>query len=227
MTATLIVLAALAQQPTPPAPPDDFKPDPAWKSLGQDLWFDPAGRRLVMRAKVVLRDGFLEHLLCSTDTKEHESILATGAPPRQIHAGLLLTGAETGHPVRFRPRFEPPAGSPIAIEMEWTEAGKARKADARTWVIGNKTNKPLDRTWVFAGSVLFQDPETKETLYSADEGDLITVANFPSAILDLPFASSDSDANRDYLANTEKLPPLGARVTMYLKPEPVPPAAKP
>ena len=53
-------------------------------------------------------------------------MLATPAPPRQIHAGLLLTGAEPGHPVRFLPKFVPPAGTPIAIELHWTEEGKPR-----------------------------------------------------------------------------------------------------
>ncbi|MFO0887661.1 MAG: hypothetical protein U0790_00795 [Isosphaeraceae bacterium] len=33
-----------------------------------------------------LREGTLEHLLCLTNSKEHESILATDAPAVQIHA---------------------------------------------------------------------------------------------------------------------------------------------
>ena len=60
----------------------------------------------------MLREGPLEHLLCLKGTKEHEAILATDAQPRQIHAGLLLTGAEPGHPVRFLPKFEPPPAPP-------------------------------------------------------------------------------------------------------------------
>src|SRR5262249_36834018 len=44
-------------------PVDSFKPDPAWKELGKSLWFDREHRRLVMRARVVLREGPLEHLL--------------------------------------------------------------------------------------------------------------------------------------------------------------------
>ncbi|HEX8199403.1 MAG TPA: hypothetical protein VF590_02870, partial [Isosphaeraceae bacterium] len=89
----LAVLLALpgaepADPPTPP--PDAFRADPSWKPLGPSLWFDPTGRRLILRARVVLREGYLEHLLCLRDTKEHEAILATPAPPRLIHAGLLL-----------------------------------------------------------------------------------------------------------------------------------------
>ncbi len=91
---------------------------------GRSLWFDPENKQLVVRAKVVLREGPLEHLVCLKGTKEHEAILATDAQPRQIHAGLLLTGAEPGHPVRFEPKFEPPAGTPIAIELLWMTDGK-------------------------------------------------------------------------------------------------------
>ncbi len=82
---------------------------------------------------------------------------------------------------------------------------------------------PLDTRWVFAGSNTFTDPDTKRVLYAADGGDLITVANFPSAILDVPFASSNSDAERGFVAFTDHIPPLDTPVTLYLhKPTPPP-----
>src|SRR4051812_4236270 len=61
--------------------------DPSWKALGPALWFDPKGPRLIVRARVVFREGPLEHLLCLKGTKEHEAILATEAAPYQIQAG--------------------------------------------------------------------------------------------------------------------------------------------
>jgi hypothetical protein len=192
--------------------------DPGWKPLGRSLWFDPGAMRLIIRARVVLREGPLEHLLCLKGTKEHEAILATDAQPSQIHAGLLLTGAEPGHPVRFVPRFEPPAGTPIAIELRWKSAGEARQADARRWVRDEKAGNPLSEGWVFAGSELFTDPVTKKTMYAADEGDLITVANFGSAILDLPLASSANDAERVFMADPAQVPPVGTQVLMILRP---------
>jgi hypothetical protein len=220
LLAPCLVLAApqAAADPQAKAQADSFKPDPAWKPLGPGLWFDPAQRRLALRARVVLREGYLEHLLCLENTKEHESILATPAPPRMIHAGLLLTKAEKGHPVRYRPKFEPPAGTPIAIELEWTEGGKAQRAGAREWIKDGKLDKTLGQDWVFAGSDEFEDPDTKKMIYAADEGDLITVANFQSAILDLPFASSSADQDRSFVANTARIPPRGTYVTMYLRP---------
>ena len=204
---------------------DSIAPDPAWKSLGRSLWFDPKEKRLCLRARVALRDGYLEHLMCLKGTKEHEAILATDAVPNQIHAGLLLTGAEAGRPVQFFPKFEPPTGSAIAIELRWMKNGKVQKQDAREWVKSEK-NATLERDWVFAGSQLYDDPVTKKKRYAADEGDLITVANFSSAILDLPIESSANDANRSFAANTEKIPPVGTEVLVSLSPRAAKPGAK-
>jgi hypothetical protein len=235
MLASLLLLATFTVTPPqdPPAPPpeaapeapaDSWKPDPAWKSLGPDLWFDPAGKRVVLRARVCLREGYLEHLLCLNGSKEHESILATAAPARALHVALLLTGAEVGHPVQFEPKFAPPAGTSIQIELSWTDAaGKLQTANARDWVQDDKSKAALAADWVFAGSSLFEDPFTKKMVYAAESGDYITVANFMSAILDLPFASSADDLNRSFVAFTERIPPRDTPVTMSLRP--VAPAA--
>src|SRR5262249_54519040 len=158
--------------------------------------------------RIVLREGVLEHLLCAKGTKEHEAILATDAPARGIHAALLLTGAEPGHPVQFRPRFEPPAGTAVSIEVRWREGGTLRTTDARRWVWDQKTKAPLKLDWVFAGSLIYEDPVTKKAAYAAEEGDLVTVANFAGAILDVPMASSANDADRFFTAHTEAIPPV-------------------
>lgn len=197
------------------------EPEKAWKKLGDDLWFDAEKREVIILAKVVLRDGPLEHLLCMTGTKEHEAILATKAEARAIHAGLLLTKAEPGHPVRFVPKFEPPAGSKVGIRLDWTDAaGKKQTADAKTWVQNLKTEKPVEIDWVFAGSLIVEDPRTKKPFYAAAEGDYITVANFAGAILDLPISSSASDEERQFVAFTKNIAPLGTWVFMKLGPLP-------
>lgn len=198
-----------------PAP----QPEKAWKQLGESLWFDAANRELIILGQVVLREGPLEHLLCLRGTKEHESILATRAEARAIHAGLLLTKAEPGHSVKFDPKFEPPTGSKIRIMLEWTDAdGKKQSSDARNWVRNFKTNKPIDIDWVFGGSLIVEDPRTKKPFYAATEGDYFTVANFASAILDLPVPSSASDAERQFEAYSPHVAPMGTWVWMKLKP---------
>jgi hypothetical protein len=225
----LLIYPSVAAQDAPPAA-DDFRPERGWKPLGKSLWFDPKEKRLIIRARVAINDGYLEHLLCLEQTKEHESLLATAATPKLIHAGLLLTGAEAGHPVRFRPKFEPPAGTAMAIELEWTDKdGKLERSNAREWVKDQKSQKPLAIDWVFAGSDEFVDPETKRRIYAADGGDLFTVSNFTSAILDLPIDSSADDNARSFLANTPRIPPRGTFVTMFLRPvdKPKPTTAEP
>jgi hypothetical protein len=220
-----LALALVLVVPSAP-PPDDgakakataLEPDASWKNLGRNLWFDRQSNKVILRARVVLREGYLEHFMCSKGTKEHEAILATDAIPNKIHAALLLTGAEPGHTVRFLPKFEPPTGTKIAIELRWQQDGQSHQSDARQWVRDEKAKAPLAIDWVFAGSELYEDPATKKPVYAADQGDLITVANFGSAILDLPIASSADDADRVFVTNTEKIPPLGTEVFVTLGP---------
>ena len=125
------LLAPVSPAPDEPKaerpPADTFRPDPSWKPLSPDkktIWFDPDGRRLIVRGRVCLREGALEHLLCLSQTKEHEAVLATDAPARSIHAGLILVAGKPGHPVHYKPKFEPPDGPPVAIDLEWTADGK-------------------------------------------------------------------------------------------------------
>lgn len=234
MNALILPAACLAflgwqapgDEPAEPAPV--FKPEPGWKPLARNLWLDAdaSPRRLILRSRVVFREGPLEHLLCSRGTKEHEAVLATDAPPTQIHAGLLLTGVEPGGPVRFKPDYKPPHGPQIAVTLHWKDGDKTREADARSWIRDDKTGKALDVDWVFAGSILYEDPATKKTAYAAEDGDLVTVANFASSILDLPVVSSADDADRSFVAFTDRIPPVGTEVQIVLAPRPREPAAK-
>jgi hypothetical protein len=232
MHASLVLAALLILPADPPAvsvgkQTEALQPDPSWGSLGRSLWLDPKAKRVILQARVVLREGMLEHLMCLKGTKEHEAILATDAVARQIHAALLAIGAEPCHPVRFLPKFEPPKGSAIGIELTWWQDGKLKRSDAREWVRDERAKAPLAIDWVFAGSELYDDPLTKKTLYAADDGDVITVANFGSAILDLPIASSASDADRVFVTNTEKIPPLGTEVFVSLSLRPLKSKEKP
>jgi hypothetical protein len=216
--ATVMLLAGPQIEEKSSAKADSLQPEKEWKSMGRSLWLDGNNKRVVLKARVVLREGVLEHLLCLKGTKEHEAILATDAVPFQIHALLLRVGAKSGHPVRFAPKFEPPSGTPIAIELRWQQDGNVHHSDARQWVKDEKANKPLAIDWVFAGSDFYDDPVTKTRRYAADDGDLFTVANFANAILDLPISSSANDAERTFFANTDKVPALGTDVFLLMGP---------
>ena len=73
--------------------------------------------------------------------------------------------------------------------------------------------------WVFAGSGFSQDKETGEKYYQAEGGDVICVANFASALLDIATESSATGTgNLLFEAFEERIPPVGTDVTVELKP---------
>lgn len=71
--------------------------------------------------------------------------------------------------------------------------------------------------WVFAGSGFSIDEMTGEKYYHAESGDLICVANFPTAIIDVSIESSASgEGNLLFEANKIKIPPRGTPVTIEI-----------
>lgn len=88
---------------------------------------------------------------------------------------------------------------------------------------------PLTDPWVFAGSGFFVDEATGTKSYLAEGGDLICVANFASAMLDLAVQSSATgESNLMWEAWTDRIPPVGSEVLLELVPEFDPkPAEKP
>lgn len=218
---------ASGQVQRPALPTDSFRPDAAWKRLGTDIWFDPKAKQVIIRSRVCQDEVPLEFFLCSKGAKDHETVLTTEAPPKMVQAALILSGAEPGHPVQFEPKFQPPAGTAIAIRAEWDRDGKKQQADARDWVKEAKSGAVLKRDWVFAGSLTYEDRRTKQAVFAADDGGLFTVANFASSILDLPYRSTDSNADLSYVANKDRIPPIGTPVTLFLAPRPKAEPGKP
>ncbi len=201
----------------PPKLPDP----PGAKRLTKvdEVWIDTKGRRVIVDGYVSLREGFLEMLACLAGTKEHESILAVRSKAQTVHAALLAVGAKSGHPVQFRPKFAPPTGTEIDIELQWLDdKGKWQKARAQDWIRDSKTKKPMTQPWVFAGSGFWKDEQGKD-FYMAESGDFICVSNFTTAMLDIPIESSQSNEGLLFEADTKKIPPLGTPVRMVLTPK--------
>lgn len=96
---------------------------------------DVSGKRVLLKAKVVLREGLLEMFCCLKQTKEHESILAVDSKAYTIHTALLAIGAKPGRPVRFVPKYKPAIGQRIDIFVQWTDkTGKLHRAPAQHWI---------------------------------------------------------------------------------------------
>jgi hypothetical protein len=183
-----------------------------------NAWIDPKYKRVVLDGEVCLRQGQLEMFACLKGTKEHESILAVDCKAFVIHAALLAVGAKVGNPVQFTPEYKAATGTPIDINLIWTDAGGVHRAKAQDWIKNAKTDKTMEHSWVFAGSGFFEDEETHEKHYLAEGGDLICVSNFPSATLDLPVESSQANATLLFAANTDAIPPKGTKVRLVLTP---------
>jgi hypothetical protein len=131
-----------------------------------------------------------------------------------------LAGAEEGKPVQFRPKYQPAHGTTIKITLEYTDKGKKVQVPAQSWVRSSKTKKDLDIDWVFAGSQLIPDPldKTKKPFYAANDGDVICLSNFDTAMLDLPIESTRDNDDLFFEAHTERIPPVETRVTVILEP---------
>lgn len=220
---------ALANNPTDEAPESQPQPKlqpylPAPEGAQRlsktgRAWMDREKKQVIVDARVSLRQGLLEMFACPPNTKEHESIVAVDGEAFVLHAGLLAVGAEPGTPVEFAPKYKPPTGTRIDIDVLWVdEQGKQQKAKAQDWIRDARTGKPMDLPWVFAGSGFWRDEETGRSGYHADMGDLICVANFSTAMLDVPAELTSNNAGLLFEAYTERVPPLGWPVRLVLKP---------
>lgn len=167
----------------------------------------------------VCKAGYPLEFFATYSNRSYEAALSVNVTPSIVHAGLLATGAEPGHPAKFEPEFVPPTGTEVAIEVRWKDAsGKVKSAPAQEWIRNIKTKKPLESNWVFAGSFFVTDEATGKKYYQADSGELICVLNLPTAMLDLPIRSYGAIEARSFEAFEEHLPPAGTPVTILLKP---------
>jgi hypothetical protein len=202
-----------------------FLPPPGAKLLSKTgrLWIDRKLDRVYVDGYVAMKRGPLEMFACPVGTKEHESIVATLAKSREVHAALLAIDASPGTPVRFRPEFVPPTGQVIRVWVCWYDSNdQFQSVDAREWIEDLETEKAMTAEWVFSGSGFWQDPEDKREYYQADSGDMICVSNFSSAMMDVAISSSaDADSLR-FVPMESKIPDRGTPVRLVLVPVPLP-----
>ena len=78
----------------------------------------------------------------------------------------------------------------------------------------------LDAPWVFTGSGFYVDETSGTKSYLAEGGDLICVANFASAMMDLAVKSSATGENNlMWEAWADRIPPAGTEVLLELVPD--------
>ncbi len=201
----------------------------------QNIWYDKKNNVTVMHGAVGLNRGPLELFACtgrvsqdrsfpdrviSSGPKAHESVLVFDIFPHLMHASLLACGVEPGKPAVFSPNFIPPTGAGIEVILRWKDKdGKIQQAHAGDWILDEKTNQTMNTPFVFTGSMFMVNARDGKRMYLGDvDGELICVSNFPSAVMDVPIESSESNDARLFIANEAVIPPCGTPVTMILKP---------
>jgi hypothetical protein len=195
------------------------EPHPGLKRLSptEEVWIDPVRHEVVVGGRIALEKGPIEFFACPERTKEHESIVATRATARLVHTALLAIGLVPGKPVSFEPAYAAASGPRVSVRMRWTDAnGAARECPAQDWIRDTRDGTAMKYEWVFAGSDFWTDPNDGKEYYQADGGDLICVSNFPSAMLDLPIESSQSNEALLFEVFEGRVPPQGTDVEILL-----------
>lgn len=220
-----LVLAASAWAADPAAEPAAPDRHPELKRLSpkEDVWIDAKGKRVVVGGTIAIDKGAIEFFACPHRTKEHESIVATRSTAQLVHVGLLAIGLVPGKPVSFDPEYVAASGPVIRVTMRWKDdAGRVQEVPAQQWIRDTRSGEAMREQWVFAGSVFWKDPSDGKEYYQADGGDLFCLSNFPTAMLDLPIESSQSNEALLFEAFEGRVPPRGTDVEMIL--EAAPPA---
>ena len=188
------------------------------------VWIDKENKQVILEGAICQTNAPLEMFAVPSGTKEHEAIVAVPSEAYVVHAALLAVGAKPGKPVEFGPHqsdYKPATGTPIDITVKWkNDKGEIQTARAQEWIKNVKTGKDMQESWVFGGSGFWKDDQTGIEYYKAEGGDFICVSNFPSAMLDLPIESSQSNDELMFQANSERIPPRDTAVTVILIPKP-------
>ena len=83
-----------------------------------------------------------------------------------------------------------------------------------------RTDMQQAGAWVFAGGAFWRAEDSdKEIFIPNTTGNLICVANFEDAVLDVPTRSTTTDVALLFEAFAERIPERGTPVTLILKPQ--------
>ncbi len=186
----------------------------------EEVWLDLKNKQVIIAGTICLNFGPLEMFVCPVNTKEHESVIAAHAQSKQVHAALLAIGFNPGSPCQWDPEYKPASGPVIEVDIRWfdTEQNKEVTRSAASMIRDSQTKQPMSQKWVFGGSQIWNDPETGESIYYGDSGEMICLSNFSTATIDLNVESSASNDGLLFEAFTENIPPVGTKVYVVIKP---------
>lgn len=181
---------------------------------------------------------YLEVLVCSPNTREHETFVVSSAKPSHIHAALLAVGLTPGTPGAWKLKDNklesiPPKGDRVSMHLVYSDKdGKVIEADPLDWIVNEKDrtlfldaekklspqDAPSPPGWIFAGSRL-RKREGKE-VYDADgSGTIIGLTTFGSEVVGWSrVISPDAGIHApEWIADLDKTPPASTKVRVRLK----------
>lgn len=195
-------------------------------SAGRVVSFQPGIRidyrvpQVEVDGEVILREGALELFAYAKapTPKEHESIVLLRSSPESIFQALGLIGLAPGKPMRYFPetrKTRAPTGDGVDVFVRYEKGGQVVEDSACSWMFDVQKKQPMARThWLFTGSERLADGAFAANL----EGTVVTVVDFPSALLALPALHADADSDLWLKANTDAIPPIATKVVLVLRP---------
>ncbi|MDG2201394.1 MAG: YdjY domain-containing protein [Phycisphaerales bacterium] len=210
------------------------RPSPAGASsrtvIAPGLWVDLEQGYVEFRGWTCLDTGWLEQVVCSPGTREHESLIVTDLSASKIHAALLLLGLKPGTPGTWETKDGEviaisPSGPGVMVGVGWTDPeGGPHRTGISQWIIDvqDRAIFPTDR-WIFAGSIELtgKDAERAGAAYLADRtGSIIGLVTFGDELLAAEVVIPDAADVREpeWVANTRNIPPPGTVVMVRLVP---------
>jgi hypothetical protein len=230
---------------TPPAPAQAAKPPSqpvmsppsvpeGWREVFPHVRVDLAKRMVELDGIVPIDPHnpqtpriYLEAMVCTNDTKEHESLVMTRARPSHVHAALLLVGITPGTPGDWdwtgdTIRPVAPTGPRVRAEAVVESPAGTRVEPLESWVINARDGRRLTvhdagHHHVFGGSQFIT--RGNERHYRADsEGVIVGLATFGGETLGWTRPHHhDSGLNEPvWIADPAKLPKFGSLVRVRL-----------
>jgi len=176
-------------------------------------------------------DTYLEQIVCTPDTKEHESLVVSLARPSEVHAALLLIGARPGRPGSWglldgRLVPDPPIGDPLIVRFVTPDG---IEHDPLAWVVSSNRKRTLRSVvgdapaFVFGGS-RFVNYNGQE-VYDADfAGTLVGLTTFGGETISFRRVISHEAAIQtpEWLADGDAIPDVGEPIVVrvYLATKP-------
>lgn len=225
---------ALAQDRAPAGTPSDQAVEPVApgvKKLDESRYqigeviFDGKTREIRFPAKVNMTGGQLEYLIVQQNGKLHESLLVTEISPTHLNLAFTLLRYPASRELHALPNdtgglsgnfpdvpAEVKAAARVAIEVEWTEAGRIRRIPANEWIQhGVKSTAMPAGPWVYGGSGFSEGDFAAETT-----GDIAAIFVASSSLLNYP--GDDNNDDNVWTPFPKRIPAEGTNVTVIIAP---------